>query len=79
MIHVVGDETIKLSSLCTSGFQCLEGDLYPQCEVDGSVDDDPLYVICSRPQQCGFMFELDSPICICTCPTRREIHDRYER
>jgi hypothetical protein len=74
---VVDEQTLTRTTKCMKGFSCLSGEKECLCEIennrpDGSVcfirTENNLY--CDYGMPFGFSY-------ICTCPTRKEIHNRY--
>ena len=61
---------------CENGFSCLNGGREKICKVESVVSDKVLFVKCLHTDNCYYKLSFGQEI-ICTCPTRKEIYNKY--
>jgi hypothetical protein len=72
----VDPETRRVTTRCDKNFSCLAGSRDRLCKVEECVDGNLHFVQCEHGQACAYQVMFGAR-CLCSCPTRREIHDRY--
>jgi len=73
----INEETLKATTRCMKGFSCLEGDRSDLCRVTQSVIGDVIFIECHEPY-CTYKLDYGNSK-ICTCPTRRQIYNKYNK
>ncbi len=68
--------TLAKTTLCQQGFACTLGSTETICEVRELVLGEVLLIACAAKLPCKYSESFGS-WAICTCPTRKEIHDRF--
>jgi hypothetical protein len=63
------------TQLCKKGFCCLR-DENVCCNVVRCVNKDVHFVECGKTTLCNYRLSFGM-VFICTCPTRKEIHNKY--
>jgi hypothetical protein len=76
MIVGIDESTIKSTTDCEKGMQCLNGVKEPLCEVAYSVMDEAFFVHCLNNKRCSYRISFGYKL-LCTCPIRKEIFKRY--
>jgi len=73
---VVSDESLRATRHCEKGFSCLKGETAGLCEIDLCIDRRAYFVKCLDGVHCSYRLSFGNSF-TCTCPTRREIYDKY--
>jgi len=76
MIVKIYDSTVKSTTNCNKGMQCLHGVKKPLCEVDYCVMDKVFFINCLNNKQCSYQINFGYKL-MCSCPVRKEIFKRY--
>ena len=76
MIVKIDESTLRSTTECDKGMQCLHGANRPLCEVDYSVMDEVFFVHCLNNKRCSYRINFGYNL-MCTCPIRKEIFKRY--
>jgi hypothetical protein len=71
----ISEDTLKNTTECKEGFSCLHGEGKCLCEVEYAIHDEVLFVKYTN-KGCRY-FRCFGYSYICTCPIRKEIHNRY--
>ena len=75
MKRVISASTIKKTTKCRKGFQCLNS-LENVCEVEYLVRQHVLLIVCKKSEGCNY-WKLENGLQICKCPTRLELNRKY--
>jgi hypothetical protein len=78
MKRQVSEESINATTLCDKGFSCLERDMDDLCKIGIRFNGDALVIKCQDKISCPYRISKDSDK-LCSCPTRRELFDKYSR
>ncbi len=73
----ISSDAIESSGACTKGFACLNRDPEVLCAVEKSIGG-ILFVTCPRDRYCPYQRRFGFTGCMCTCPTRKEIYEKYK-
>jgi len=76
MVLKIDDSTIKSTTNCEKGMQCLHGVTEKLCKVNNSVMNEVFFVSCLNKQKCSYRISFGYKF-MCTCPIRKEIFRRY--
>jgi hypothetical protein len=71
----IGEETIKETTHCHKDFECIKNNNIC-CNVTHSVNKQVHFVECKERVQCNYKMSFGNSF-ICTCPTRKEIYNKY--
>lgn len=74
-IHV-SQPVLTQTTLCQSKFSCLSSALSKLCTVRGHLARETLIIDCGANSLCMYKISFGS-MSICSCPTRKEIYERY--
>ncbi len=75
-MHRVNGETLAQTTECRHDFLCLGGCCWEVCPAERSLGEDGvLLALCRRPW-CPYL-EASPDLNVCTCPTRKELHERH--
>ena len=77
MTFYVSDEIKKSAVKCEKNYICLSRNEENVCKVISSVDDHIMHVYCAHVDKCVYKYP-DEGRCLCTCPVRKEIYDKYD-
>jgi len=62
---------------CTKDFDCLKNNNI-HCKVENCVNNEVYFVECCEKNPCNYRVNFGNSH-ICTCPTRKEIYNKYGR
>ncbi len=68
-------EIIDKTVHCTKDFDCLNNN-HLSCKVRSCVNNEVYFVECSEIHSCNYRVSFGYSY-ICTCPTRKEIYNKY--
>lgn len=68
-------DTLSRTTKCTRDFACLT-DSGQLCRVENCVDNKVHFIQCRHDAKCNYQISYGYSY-ICTCPTRKEIYNRY--
>jgi hypothetical protein len=74
--YIISDKTINETTHCEKGFSCLTKDGYDLCSVDNCVLDTIYFIKCMCDNPCSYKDRFGFGH-FCTCPVRKELHDKY--
>lgn len=74
----ISKEILKRTIRCSHELKCLDEEAYPLCSVDSLDRGCDLFVKVENDTRCHYQLPLGFG-CLCTCPTRFEIFERYNR
>ena len=81
MILEISDKTLKQTTKCLRNFQCLTSESREMCLIDSHLQENVLLIKerAHTKTDCSYMrvFGYSYTVYVCTCPTRREIYERY--
>ncbi len=69
-------DTLRKTKDCPKNFRCLDADDPGTCPVVACIDRKVYLVECKSPNQCPYKIAWGADY-TCTCPTRKEIFNRY--
>ncbi|OGW42389.1 MAG: hypothetical protein A2010_08880 [Nitrospirae bacterium GWD2_57_9] len=72
----VSKPVLTQTTLCQNEFACLSSALTRLCKVRGHLMKDALIIDCAAGSLCKYQLSFGS-WSVCSCPTRKEIYDRY--
>ncbi len=72
----VSEEVVAKTTLCESDFACLSSDQSRMCRVQRQLMKESLVIDCVETRPCRYRLSFGN-WCICSCPTRKEIYERY--
>ena len=71
----IAESILKSTDRCLKEFACLnEGECL--CEISLSLDRNNLVIKYDKNKPCQYKVSMENTI-ICSCPTRKELYDRY--
>ncbi len=76
MIVNIDESTVKSTTNCDKGMQCVHGVKEPLCKVDYCVMEKVFFVKCLNNKRCSYKISFGNSL-MCTCPIRKEIFKRY--
>jgi len=76
MILKIDESTVKSTTDCDKGMQCLYGVNKPLCEVDYCVMGEVFFINCLNNKRCSYRMHFGHSL-MCTCPVRKAIFKRY--
>ena len=77
-IDIKVDEDIKKGTTkCEKDFRCLADNTYELCRVTETVRDNVLFIQCEGDNYCNYRISFGYSF-ICSCPTRKEIYNKYK-
>lgn len=68
-------ETIEKTTKCLKNFECLNGGSI-RCKVEDCINNEVHFVKSSSTEYCPYNLSFGDDN-ICTCPTRKEIYNKY--
>ena len=71
----IREETLKETIHCHKDFECIKSNNIC-CDVTRSVNNQVHFVECKERVQCNYKMSFGNSF-ICTCPTRKEIYNKY--
>ena len=72
----IDKEILKNTSTCEKKFQCLNNESNSLCKVVDSINQEVHFVKCLCKDICNYQMSYGLSN-ICTCPTRKEIFNKY--
>lgn len=72
----IDKKTLKQTTKCEKGFDCLLRDDHVYCKVENCVSDEVHFVKCLNEEYCVYRMSFGESF-ICNCPTRKEIYNKY--
>jgi len=72
----IDKEILKKTTDCKKNFECLNKDCNVLCKVVININQDVLFVKCLCKDICNYQMFYGYET-ICTCPTRKEIFNKY--
>ena len=72
----VSKRVLTQTTLCGNKFACLSSSLSRICKVRGHLIKETLVIACAADSICKYQLSFGN-WAICSCPTRKEIYDRY--
>lgn len=73
-LYQVSEEIIEKTRACTKNYSCLK--YKPLCEIDHSINNRVHFIKCLNNALCPYKISYGSDF-ICSCPTRKEIYNKY--
>jgi hypothetical protein len=72
----VSNPVLAQTTLCENKFACLSSAFSGICKVRGHLMKETLIIECAADSVCKYVLSFGS-WSICSCPTRKEIYNRY--
>jgi len=72
-------EILDKTEHCTKNFDCLKNNNTCCCKVESCINKEFYLVKCCENDSCGYRMTFGTSTYICTCPTRKEIYNKYGR
>lgn len=73
----INEEILKNTTKCNKNFSCLSGNRNELCMVEYNVKDKIHFIKCTNTKFCSYKISFGYSY-VCTCPTRKEIYNRYK-
>jgi hypothetical protein len=70
------NQIIEQATRCQKHFDCLSNEEHVYCDVEYCVDGKVLFIRCIGEENCEYKVQFGDS-CMCTCPVRKEIYNRY--
>ena len=74
---LINDRIVTETILCEKNFECLKSNMPVYCKVENCVSKKVHFVKCLDNSHCSYKMTFGSSK-ICTCPTRKEIFNKYK-
>ena len=71
----IDTDVLSQTTECTRDFACLSGNTQ-LCQVENCVNNKVHFIQCNHDTKCNYQISFGYSY-ICTCPTRKEIYNRY--
>jgi hypothetical protein len=77
----INEKILMRTTDCRCYFHCLNGESGKMCIADSPVNEDGLFLKKVSDKDCPYLRKIGFSFVshICTCPTRREIYERYNQ
>lgn len=62
---------------CNKNFDCLNNNAHVCCKVEDCINNEVHFIKCLEKLQCTYKMSFGESF-ICTCPTRKEIFNKYK-
>jgi hypothetical protein len=72
----VSDESLQATTNCEKRFTCLRGKSEALCAVESCIDGKVHFIKCLNDVFCPYQHSFGNGY-LCTCPTRKEIYNKY--
>ncbi len=73
------DEKIIADTIrCEKNFKCLSGNMNVYCQVENCINNEVHFIKCINKLNCSYKMSFGDSF-ICTCPTRKEIFNKYHQ
>ncbi len=72
----VSEDILRKTTGCSCEFSCLSGGGECFCELDSGLGDKVIFIKPRNGGYCNYMISFGHSF-VCTCPTRKEIFNRY--
>lgn len=73
----ISDEIIEATTECRKGFRCLREPVECLCKVEACIRDSVHFIRCEHILFCSYKIPFGKGY-VCSCPTRKEIFNRYK-
>ena len=73
----IDEKTITETILCKKNFECLKNDKKVICKVENGINEGFFITKCIDNQICSYKKSIGYSPFQCTCPTRKEILNKY--
>ncbi len=73
---IIRKEIHEETNECEKTFKCLNNKKNIYCEVISNVSNKVHFVECLTEEYCNYQFTFGYK-CVCSCPTRKEIYNKY--
>lgn len=77
IIMKIDKQTLKKTNDCQKNFECLVDDCNVLCKLVDSINQKVHFVECILTDDCKYKIPFSSYRNVCTCPSRKEIFNRY--
>ncbi len=74
----IDDKIIAETIRCEKNFKCLSGNLHVYCQVENCINNEVHFIKCTNRLNCSYKMSFGD-LFICTCPTRKEIFNKYRQ
>jgi hypothetical protein len=74
----ISDETLKKTTKCMFGFQCLDDKSRDICKIGIYIQGDGCFLSKVKSHTCPYKQLAGYSSYTCTCPTRHELYTRYK-
>ena len=74
----IDEKIITETILCKKNFECLENDKHAICKVENRINEGFFITKCLDPRFCSYKKSFEYSPFQCTCPTRKEILNKYK-
>ncbi len=72
----IDKEILSKTTNCAKNFDCINSDKEFRCKVEDCVNSEVHFVKCINVNFCAYKMSFAHSF-ICTCPTRKEIYNKY--
>lgn len=73
----IDKKIISVTRNCPENFDCLNSDRHVYCKVENCINQNVLFVKYTGKSFCNYKMSFGNSS-ICTCPTRKEIFNKYK-
>ncbi|HIC91190.1 MAG TPA: hypothetical protein EYP21_03835 [Syntrophaceae bacterium] len=74
----ISDHVLKATTKCKKGFSCLSGERKDLCKISYCVSNEIYFLNHCNDTSCGYAISFGYSY-VCTCPTRKEIYNRFNQ
>ena len=72
----IDKEILNNTTNCEKNFDCLTNDKHVYCKVENAINNEVHFVKCLHDDSCTYKMSFGYSY-ICTCPTRKEIFNKF--
>jgi hypothetical protein len=73
---MIDDKIVAETLLCEKNFECMKNNVHVYCRVEKCIDEKVHFIKCIDSFHCSYKLVFGYSN-ICTCPTRKEIFNKY--
>jgi len=78
MDYEISESTLSQTTKCHCEFACLKKGGTPKCDVEDLIPNDGCFIKRAKSTKCEYLLSYGYSW-ICTCPTRSELYQRYQK
>lgn len=67
---------VEKTRSCATNFDCLTNEKHVFCKVENCLRNTVHFIECMRNKYCSYKMSFGNSF-VCTCPTRKEIYNKY--